>query len=227
MTLGTTVDTTHLEREPRVSQGAAPIPPWAKCGMSHASLPLTQPRSPLTPQPKVATPTPCPRLYPGQLCNSLKNRPLSVMVRNLAAVLQKAKVAVTLCSFRGPWRTELLTRVVEGRPFWPRRHFAPLSTGSAGREAGRGWDLAVSLALTNQKGACLGSVSLQVHLRACKCCAAHHVIISRLGAGRGEAGVEERSSSETEGWRVFSLKRTSVILKRVSVRKTKTAALNG
>uniref|UniRef100_A0A452DT05 Actin filament-associated protein 1-like 2 n=1 Tax=Capra hircus TaxID=9925 RepID=A0A452DT05_CAPHI len=78
VTLGTTVDTTHLESvSPRVSPGAPS--PWAN------------PRSPLTPQPKVATPTPAPDCTPVNSATALKNRPLSVMVTGKGTVLQKAK----------------------------------------------------------------------------------------------------------------------------------------
>ncbi|XP_051002809.1 actin filament-associated protein 1-like 2 [Acomys russatus] len=61
VTLGTTVDTTHLDNQ--------------------------SPR----PQPKAATPTPTPDSTPVNSASVLKNRPLSVMVTGKGTVLQKAK----------------------------------------------------------------------------------------------------------------------------------------
>lgn len=102
VTLGTTVDTTHLENvSPRVSPGAPSS--WTKRRDEPCLLPpLTQPRSPLTPQPKTATPTPAPDCTPVNSATALKNRPLSVMVTGKGTVLQKAKVSGCSCALSGP-----------------------------------------------------------------------------------------------------------------------------
>nr|XP_060142305.1 actin filament-associated protein 1-like 2 isoform X2 [Globicephala melas] len=120
VTLGTTVDTTHLEN--------------------------------VSPRPKAATSTPAPDCTPVNSATALKNRPLSVMVTGKGTVLQKAKVSGRSRPPSGP-------RVAEELSLW----WGPSEAGgtfqlrvgallSAAR--GRGWGFAVSLALTNQKGAC-------------------------------------------------------------------------
>lgn len=99
VTLGTTVDTTHLENvSPRVS-GTVPLGRlhdlrgrgWGRrvtCPALGSGLALLLP-----PQPKAATPTPAPDCTPVNSATALKNRPLSVMVTGKGTVLQKAKVS--------------------------------------------------------------------------------------------------------------------------------------
>lgn len=100
VTLGTTVDTTHLENvSPRVSGGSrgASVPPAAPPGVGlggRAPRPSAQALLSSYPlQPKAATPTPAPDCTPVNSATALKNRPLSVMVTGKGTVLQKAKVS--------------------------------------------------------------------------------------------------------------------------------------
>lgn len=81
VTLGTTVDTTHLENvSPRVSGGSRSSAPPAGSpgaelgGVGHMSCPWLRPRSPLTATAQSCHPHPCPRLYPSQLCNSAQEQ---------------------------------------------------------------------------------------------------------------------------------------------------------
>ena len=96
VTLGTTVDTTHLENvSPQVSarsHGSSELLDWSRGeGGGHVSLPWHRPYSLLSPQPKAAAPAP--DCTPVNSATALKNRPLSVMVTGKGTVLQKAKVS--------------------------------------------------------------------------------------------------------------------------------------
>lgn len=96
VTLGTAVDTTHLENvSPRVSAACHSPPELLDRGRGGVGSCLPPAGSGLalllSPQPKAAAPTP--DCTPVNSATALKNRPLSVMVTGKGTVLQKAKVS--------------------------------------------------------------------------------------------------------------------------------------
>lgn len=112
VTLGTTVDTTHLENvSPRVSPGAPSS--WTKRGDEPCLLPpLTQPSLSSDTTAQSGHPDSCPRLYPGQLRNRAQEQ-ASVghgHGQRHRPPESQGKQSL-LCAFRAPRRTGLSPRL--------------------------------------------------------------------------------------------------------------------